>query len=74
MSASITQCLPCQLLDGAGSSSVGPDLSRARLRDPNSIRSWRETHVPGFPPSSLPDDMLNAIVRYLNSKSAKAQW
>ena len=83
MHAYITQCLPCHQLYGAGSGTSGPDLGRpmnattyltdrglrALIRDPRSVRSWPKMSMPGFPPTLLPDETLNAIVLYLKYKA-----
>jgi mono/diheme cytochrome c family protein len=84
MKAYITQCLPCHKLDGAGSSTLGPDLGRpmnatvymtdkglrALIRDPKSVRSWPQMKMNGFSSSLLSDAALDAIVDYLKYKAA----
>ncbi|HET6275703.1 MAG TPA: cytochrome c [Candidatus Cybelea sp.] len=82
MDAFVTQCLPCHRFDGAGSSTVGPDLGRpmnatryltddgfrALVRDPTSVRSWPAMRMPGFSSSILPNETLDAILLYLKYK------
>ena len=75
----ITQCLPCHMLNGAGSSDVGPDLNRpmnptaymtraglhALIRDPKSVRSWPTQIMPGFAPDQMSDRDIDAVISYL---------
>lgn len=83
MNAYITQCLPCHRLDGAGASTVGPDLGRpmnatlyltdrglrALTRDPKSVRTWPRQTMPGFSAKLLPDADLDAVILYLRSRT-----
>jgi mono/diheme cytochrome c family protein len=75
----ITQCLPCHMLDGAGSSDVGPDLNRpmsptaymthaglhALIRDPKAVRSWPTQIMPGFAADQMSDRDIDAVIAYL---------
>jgi mono/diheme cytochrome c family protein len=75
----ITQCLPCHMLDGAGSSDVGPDLNRpmnptaymthaglhALIRDPKAVRSWPGQIMPGFAEDQMSDREIDAVIAYL---------
>jgi mono/diheme cytochrome c family protein len=75
----VTQCLPCHTLDGAGASSLGPDLNRpmnptrymtpeglrALIRNPKSVRSWPAQQMPGFAPDKMTDRDINSIIDYL---------
>ncbi len=75
----ITQCLPCHMLDGAGSSDVGPDLNRpmnptgymthaglhALIRDPKAVRSWPGQIMPGFAEDQMSDRDIDAVIAYL---------
>jgi mono/diheme cytochrome c family protein len=75
----ITQCLPCHMLDGAGSSDVGPDLNRpmsptaymthaglrALIRDPKAVRSWPAQIMPGFGVDQMSDRDIDAVISYL---------
>lgn len=75
----ITQCLPCHMLDGAGSSDVGPDLNRpmsptaymthaglhALIRDPKAVRSWPGQIMPGFAADQMSDRDIDAVIAYL---------
>lgn len=75
----ITQCLPCHMLSGAGSSGVGPDLNRpmnptvymtrqglhALIRDPKAVRSWPNQIMPGFAEDQMSDRDIDAVIGYL---------
>lgn len=75
----VTQCLPCHRLNGGGGSDIGPDLGqplaatdylteaglRALVRDPKSVRTWRQQQMPAFSPAVLPDTDLDALIAYL---------
>jgi mono/diheme cytochrome c family protein len=75
----ITQCLPCHMLDGAGSSDVGPDLNRpmsptaymthaglhALIRDPKAVRTWATQSMPGFAADQMSDRDIDAVIAYL---------
>jgi mono/diheme cytochrome c family protein len=75
----VTQCLPCHMLNGGGTSTVGPDLNvpmnptqyfqdaalRRYLRDPASVRRWPDQKMPGFTLRQLSETELNAVVEYL---------
>jgi mono/diheme cytochrome c family protein len=75
----ITQCLPCHMLNGAGSSDVGPDLNapmnptaymtqaglHALIRDPKAVRSWATQIMPGFAEDQMSDGDIDAVIAYL---------
>ncbi|HKO71162.1 MAG TPA: c-type cytochrome [Bradyrhizobium sp.] len=75
----VTQCLACHTLNGAGSSSFGPDLNqpmnpteyltlnglRALIRDPKSVRSWPGQQMPGFAADQMSDSEIDLIIGYL---------
>lgn len=75
----MTQCMVCHPVDGAGDAAVGPDLERphspteyfqpwalkAYIRDPASLRTWSGLTMPAFPPETLSDTDIDAIVAYL---------
>ena len=77
--AYVTQCLPCHMLNGGGSSTVGPDLNipmnptqyfqpaalRRYLREPASVRRWPDQKMPGFTLRQLSETELDAIIAYL---------
>jgi mono/diheme cytochrome c family protein len=81
----MTQCLPCHTLNGAGSSTVGPDMNkpmspteyltpaglRALIRDPRSVRSWPGQLMPGFAATQLSDRELDLVIEYLAHMAAR---
>jgi mono/diheme cytochrome c family protein len=81
----ITQCLPCHMLDGAGSSDVGPDLNRpmnptaymtrqglhALIRDPKSVRTWPTQIMPGFDTDQMSDAQIDQVIGYLAHIAAR---
>jgi mono/diheme cytochrome c family protein len=81
----VTQCLPCHTLNGAGSSSFGPDLNRpmnptqyltlnglrALIRDPKSLRSWPAQQMPGFTAEQMSDREIDMVIGYLKHMAAR---
>jgi mono/diheme cytochrome c family protein len=75
----IAQCLPCHMLNGAGSSDVGPNLNRpmnptaymtrtglhALIRDPKAVRTWATQTMPGFAEDQMSDRDIDAVISYL---------
>ncbi len=75
----IKQCLPCHMLNGAGTSTVGPDMNKpmspteyltraglhALIRDPKSVRSWPGQLMPGFPADQMSDRDIDQVIDYL---------
>jgi mono/diheme cytochrome c family protein len=75
----VTQCLPCHTLNGAGSSSFGPDLNqpmsptqyltldglRGLIRDPKSVRTWPAQQMPGFTAEQMSDREIDLVIGYL---------
>jgi mono/diheme cytochrome c family protein len=82
----LTQCIACHRLAGGGGSDTGPDLGRpmnptqyfteaglrALIRNPRSVRSWPEQHMPGFNKDALSDADLDAVIAYLRAMAAGA--
>jgi mono/diheme cytochrome c family protein len=74
-----TQCLPCHMLNGAGTGTMGPDLNRpmnptrymtsdglhALIRDPRSVRSWPSLQMPGFAKEQMNDREIDQVIAYL---------
>jgi mono/diheme cytochrome c family protein len=74
-----TQCLPCHMLNDAGTGTMGPDLNKpmnptrymtpdglhALIRDPKSVRSWPTMQMPGFAAAQLSDPEIDQITAYL---------
>jgi mono/diheme cytochrome c family protein len=81
----VTQCLPCHTLNGAGASTVGPDLNRpmnpteyltpaglhALIRDPKSVRSWPGQLMPGFAADQMTDREIDLVIGYLRHMTAR---
>lgn len=81
----VTQCLPCHQLNGAGSSTVGPDMSKpmsptaymtraglhALIRDPRSVRNWPGLLMPGFPQDRMSDREIELVIDYLAHMAAR---
>lgn len=75
----VTQCLPCHMLSGGGSSDVGPDLNtpmnptaymtrqglHALIRNPKAVRSWPNQIMPGFAADQMSDREIDAVISYL---------
>jgi mono/diheme cytochrome c family protein len=83
--AFVAMCLSCHRLDGGGAATMGPDLGRpmsptqyftgpglrALIRDPKSVRTWPEQHMPGFDEATLSEADLDAVIAYLRAKAAE---
>jgi mono/diheme cytochrome c family protein len=81
----VTQCLPCHTLNGAGSSTVGPDMNKpmnpteylthdglhALIRDPRSVRSWPGQLRPGFAADQMSDREIDLVIEYLAHMAAR---
>jgi mono/diheme cytochrome c family protein len=81
----VVQCLPCHTLNGAGSSTLGPDMNkpmnpteylthnglRALIRDPKSVRSWPALLMPGFTPDQMSDREIDLVIEYLAHMAAR---
>jgi mono/diheme cytochrome c family protein len=81
----VTQCLPCHTLNGAGASTVGPDLNRpmspseymtraglhALIRNPQSVRTWPEQRMPGFAAEQMSDREIDLVIEYLAHMAAR---
>jgi mono/diheme cytochrome c family protein len=81
----IAQCLPCHMLNGGGSSDVGPDLNtpmnptaymtrqglHALIRDPKAVRSWPNQMMPGFAPDQMSDRDIDAVISYLTHMAGR---
>jgi mono/diheme cytochrome c family protein len=75
----VTQCLPCHMLNGAGSSDVGPDMNKpknpteymtrgglhALIRDPKAVRTWPTQIMPGFAADQMSDSEIDQVISYL---------
>ena len=81
----ITQCLPCHMINGAGSGDVGPDLNRpmnptaymtraglhALIRDPKSVRTWPTQIMPGFAEDQMSDKEIDQVIGYLGHMAGR---
>ena len=81
----IGNCFACHTLNGQGTSQMGPDLNipfnpteymgekylRQLIRDPQSLRRWPQSKMPGFSSKDLADSELDQIVAYLRSMSGQ---
>ena len=82
-----TNCLACHRLNGAGDSQLGPDLNipynpteymgsdflKLYIRDPQSLRRWPQSKMPGFAASVLPDSELALLLGYLQHMAGRKQ-
>ncbi|MBA1200738.1 cytochrome c [Pseudomonas capeferrum] len=78
-------CLACHRLNGAGDAQLGPDLNlphnpteylrpgylRRLIRDPQSLRQWPQAKMPGFAPSVLNEQELDALLAYLEHMAGR---
>lgn len=81
----VTQCMACHKLNGAGSADVGPDLNRPMsptayftpdalkkyIRDPASLRKWDAMQMPAFSKDALSDREIDLIIAYLQHKASQ---
>jgi mono/diheme cytochrome c family protein len=72
-------CMTCHTLNGGGDSTLGPDLNipynpteylrpealRRLIRDPQSLRRWPASKMPGFDAKTLSDRELAELLAYL---------
>jgi mono/diheme cytochrome c family protein len=75
----VNNCFTCHTMNQAGPASVGPDLNlpmnpteyftdtglRALIRDPRSVRVWREQRMPSFAEQDLSDEEIGLVLAYL---------
>ncbi len=71
-------CASCHPINGAGDAAVGPDLNlpanpteyfqeaylRKLIRDPASVRTWKQRMMPGFSDKALRDADLDDLLAY----------
>lgn len=74
-----TNCIVCHQMNGGGDAAIGPDLNkpynpteyfqhaylRKLIRAPASVRSWKQSAMPGFSEQILPEADLNDLLAYL---------
>lgn len=75
----MNNCAVCHKINGGGDAQVGPDLNqpfspteyfqepflRRLIRNPASVRDWRQRTMPGFSPSTISDTALNDLLSYM---------
>ncbi|MFO1413667.1 MAG: cytochrome c [Burkholderiales bacterium] len=73
-----TNCVVCHTLNHGGDAKVGPDLNlpynpteylreeylRKLVRNPQSVRTWPDSKMPGFDASAITDQELDDLVAY----------
>ncbi len=83
----VTQCMACHKLNGAGSADIGPDLNRPMsptayftrdalkkyIRDPASVRKWDAMQMPGFTKEALSDREIDLIIAYLEHMASQKE-
>lgn len=71
-------CASCHPINGAGDAAVGPDLNlpaspteyfqeaylRKLIRDPSSVRNWKQRVMPGFSSAVLSDAQIDDLLAY----------
>lgn len=74
----VDNCSACHQLNGAGDASLGPDLNRPYspteyfreaylrklIRNPASVRSWKQSLMPGFNQQSISDAQMRDLIAY----------
>lgn len=74
----VENCAVCHQLNGGGDANIGPDLNRPfspteyfqeaylrqLIRHPASVRSWKQSVMPGFNQQSISDASLNDLIAY----------
>ena len=81
----MTSCFVCHAFNGEGGVKIGPDLNiphspseylqprffSTLVRDPQSLRSWKQARMPGFKESNLSNDDLKSIWLYFNHMAGR---
>lgn len=84
MSIYIKNCAVCHRLNDGGDAAIGPDLNlpwnpteyfqapylRKLIRQPSSVRSWKQALMPGFDVQTLSDQDLDHLLVYLKHMAA----
>lgn len=79
MQVYIKNCAVCHTMNGGGDAAIGPDLNlpfnpteylhetflRQLIRQPASVRSWKQSLMPGFDEQTISKQELNDLVVYL---------
>jgi mono/diheme cytochrome c family protein len=78
-------CASCHPINGAGDAAVGPDLNlphspteylqepylRKLIRNPASVRSWKQSAMPGFAADVLSDAQIDDLLAYLRQMTGQ---
>lgn len=87
MQVYIKNCAVCHTMNGGGDASIGPDLNlpfnpteylqapflRQLIRQPGSVRSWKQSLMPGFDEQTISKQELNDLVVYLKRMASQRQ-
>lgn len=79
MQVYIKNCAVCHTMNGGGDASIGPDLNlpfnpteylqapflRQLIRQPGSVRRWKQSLMPGFDEQTVSRQELNDLIVYL---------
>lgn len=80
----VKNCLPCHMLNQQGTATFGPDLNQPMspteylapgmlkklIRDPQSLRTWTNGKMPGFPEKEVSDQEIGWLEAFLRHKAA----
>lgn len=81
----LKNCFTCHTMNGEGTSKMGPDLNipyspteylkagflQKQIRNPQSIKRWTESKMPGFSKENLSDSEIDLIIEYLRHMSGR---
>lgn len=79
----IKNCFPCHAINGEGRATFGPDLNmplspteylkdgmiKQLVRNPQSLRTWKQGKMPAFPEDELSDEDIDLVVEFLKHKA-----
>lgn len=79
MQVFIKNCAVCHRMNGGGDATIGPDLNlpfnpteyfqegflRKLIRDPASVRSWKQSSMPSFDLQTISQQELDDLIQYL---------
>lgn len=85
MQVYVKNCAVCHTINGGGDASIGPDLNlpfnpteyfqekylRQLIRQPASVRSWKQSLMPGFDEKTMPAVDLDDLIVYLKKMKLK---
>lgn len=81
----VKNCFTCHTMNGEGTSKMGPDLNipfgpteylkagflKKQIRNPQSIKRWSESKMPGFSEESLSDEDIDLLIEYLRHMTTR---